>query len=300
MKQKTAFNAQRVFVKKRGISTFGWILFAALALPLASRGAEALQFVAQGFSAAEGGAVWRSVRGDATWQSAHLATNGWGAAVARGGAVWFDGGSSGSNGSTGNAGSTGSAVASPLQFADSATDDSATNAMRVAKRIFAVVVCAEAADFSTLIDAPCPVAFEAAALDAAESGVAESVRFFSTNLVGHASSLSVNGEAESEFALGMSSQLVEAEFDAAAPMSRIFIGGSAAVPSWNQNWRGGIRELIFLPEIPSEREAQAVRRYLALKHSMRIPTEADGGVAGVLAAMGIDDHGLFSTVILAR
>ena len=257
-----------------------------------ARGADALQFVPQGFSASSSAAAecaWRSVRGDATWQSAHLATNGWGAAVARGGAVWFDGGS---NGSTGRAGS---AVASPLQFADSAT-----NAMRVARRIFAVVVCAEAADFSTLIDAPCPVAFEAAALDAAESGVAESVRFFSTNLAGHASSLSVNGEAESEFALGMSSQLVEAEFDAAAPMSRIFIGGSAAVPAWNQNWRGGIRELIFLPEIPSEREAHAVRRYLALKHSMRIPTEADGGVAGVLAAMGIDDHGLFSTVILAR
>ena len=238
------------------IHMFLLAIFAVFAFVISdARGTAALQFVAQGFSASE--CAWTSVRGGVALESVHPATNGWGAASVRNGAVWFDDG-----------------VASPLQFGDSATN--------VVKRIFAVVVCAEAADYSTLVDAPCPVAFEASELD-----VEESVRIFSTNLLGHACSLSVNGEGESEF-------------EAAVSAAQIFVGGSAVSPRWNQNWRGGIRELIFLSDVPSARETEAVRRYLALKHSMRIPTESDSGVAGVLAAMNIDDNGLFVTVVLAR
>ena len=70
----------------------------------------------------------------------YSATNGWSLAERRNdGAVWFL--------------SAGGATASPLRFVGSATG--------LVSYVFAVVCCNEAADYSTLLDASCPVAFDA-------------------------------------------------------------------------------------------------------------------------------------------
>ena len=84
------------------------------------------------------------------------------------------------------------------------------------------------------------------------------------------------------------------------PDSATILGGAPATAAWAQSWSGGISELILLEEVPTEEQLNALRRYLALKHGLAVPTESDGAIVSMLTAMGIDTDGLFNSVFLVR
>ena len=238
-----------------------------------ARAGAALQFVAAGFSADGSAAAWRQLNGTNVLRNANAATNGWTLAESFGGAVWFDGGS----------------AVSPMEFGDGACG-SAAFAM-------AVVECWEGADFATLIDAPTPVRFSKTPWQSPDPAAA---REFEAELAGLTNSIAVNGAARGKIRIGAERQLVEARFGEAAGLDEIFIGGSPAHFAWGRGWRGGIAELILFAGIPSEREINAARRYLAAKHKIAPPTESDSEIVALLAALGIDDFGVFNTVISVR
>jgi hypothetical protein len=164
-----------------------------------------------------------------------------------------------------------------------------------------VVVCGETAPLATLVSAPCPLRFEAGDLAAvfAEQDPASS-RAFETPFPGWTNGVSVNGSGSAAFSPDWATQLVEVWFESPVPASRFFVGGSIVKPAWKRNWPGGIAEMILLPDAPTEAGRNAILRYLALKYSMKVPTEADGAVQATLSALGIDAGGLFSTVITVR
>ena len=84
------------------------------------------------------------------------------------------------------------------------------------------------------------------------------------------------------------------------PLNELYIGGAPATAAWTQSWSDGIAEMILLAETPTEEQLNALRRYLALKHGMSVPTESDGGIVSTLTTMGIDTAGLFDSVFLVR
>ena len=193
--------------------------------------------------------------------------------------MWFDGNSA-----------TGADVVSPMEFgADEAG---------VVSHVFAVVECADGADFATLFDAPCPVRFSGDAWSDAASGL--SAWELERGLMARTNSIAINGEETFTLRLEARLQLVEARFDEAAALDSFFVGGSPAHSSWGRGWRGGIAELILFTRAPSERELNAVRRYLAVKFKIAAQTESDSEIVPLLAALGIDDFGVFNTVISVR
>ena len=84
------------------------------------------------------------------------------------------------------------------------------------------------------------------------------------------------------------------------PDSATILGGAPATAAWEQSWSGGIAELILLPETPTEEQLNALRRYLALKYGLAVPTESDGDIVSTLTALGVDTAGLFNSVFLVR
>ncbi len=229
---------------------------------------KALQFTADGFVATANTAIWNAGWASNAMTSVHAATNGWSFAVKQGDTVFFDNG-----------------VSSPLGF-----PDSATNSVSYA---FAVVKCIEASDHATLIDAPCSIRFIPDPFNTPEA-------FFSESQLTNAVALSMNATATNRFSTGTALQLIEAAFDSPTPLNEIYIGGAPATAAWIQSWSGGIAELILLAKTPTEEQLNALRRYLALKHGMTVPTESDGGIVSTLTAMGIDTSGLFNSVFLMR
>ena len=251
------------------------VLPALLFLSLSSYAATTLQFVEKGFVRSPNGAVWTALRDGASWRSVHSATNGWSLAEKRGGAVWFPC----ENGAT----------ASPLRFADSATN-------RVSY-IFAVVYCDEAADYSTLIDAPCPVAFEAVSVF---DDSPDPQRFLTETMLCNTNVLAINNVKSAEMRFKHSLQLIEAEFGRSCALNEVFLGGSIVTPVWNENWRGGVAELILLRDVPSDAQRNAVRRYLAARHSLGIKTQANSAIVNTLVALGIDTFGVFNATMIVR
>ena len=248
-------------------------MLATLLLPALASAEPAMQFIAKDFNAS----AWNAVSGTATWQSVHPATNGWSLATKNGGAVWFHGASVGGGG------------ASPLRIEDSATC--------FISHAFAVVYCDDAADYSTLLDAPCPVAFEKVTeFDDAPAPP----RLLTEVMLCNTNAVAVNGEDDLVVSFKPSLQLLEARFDLPCALDEIFLGGSIVSPAWNENWRGGVSELILCHEAPTDAQRNAVRRYLSARHSLRIATQADSGIIATLAAMGIDDFGVFNSVIMVR
>jgi len=200
--------------------------------------------------------------------SVHAATNGWSLAVKEGGTVFFNNG-----------------VFSPLGF-----PDSATNSVSYA---FAVIECAEPADHATLFDAPCSIRFMPKPFDDNET-------FFYESQLSNAVALSINAVPTNLFTAEAAPQLIEAAFDSPVPLNELYIGGAPATAAWNQSWSGGIAELILLADPPTQEQLNALRRYLALRHGLAVPSESDGGIVSTLAAMGIDTSGLFNSVFLVR
>ena len=256
-----------------------WQICAALLLTAPTFAAPALQFVAKDFAVSSSGISWPATRGNAVWQSAHSATNGWCLPVKSGGAVWFDG--------------SGSGAVSPIEFSVGTTG--------VAAYAFAVVECADGADFATLFDAPCPVRFGGDEWRDVKNASAAAIDWkFESDLLSRTNSIAINGRETSVIRLVSELQLVEAQFDEAVALDRFFVGGSPAHLLWSRGWRGGIAELILFSEVPDERVMNAVRRYLAVKFRIAAPTESDGGIIPILAECEINDDGVFNTVIVVR
>jgi len=95
-------------------------------------------------------------------------------------------------------------------------------------------------------------------------------------------------------------QLIEAEFEPPCPLNEIYVGGAPATAAWAQSWRGGVAELVLLADTPTGAQINALRRYLALKHGLAVPTESDGGIVATLKSMGVDSTGLFNSVFLVK
>ncbi len=226
---------------------------------------EVRQFIGENFR--DDGAFWESCDGRSALSSEHAATNGWGLAWSDGGLVCFD------------------ASTSPLAFPDSATG-------RVT-RAFSVVVCEEAADHATLIDASCSVRFMPSPFPGDD-------RTFYESQLTNAVALSINATPTNLFPLVSDLQLIEADFEPPCPLNEIYVGGAPATAAWAQSWRGGVAELILLADAPTDAQLNALRRYLALKHGLAVPTESDGGIVATLAAMGVDTDGLLSSVFLVK
>ena len=74
----------------------------------------------------------------------------------------------------------------------------------------------------------------------------------------------------------------------------------SATAAWGQSWRVAVAELILLADTPTDERLNALRRYLALKHGLAVPTESDGGIVATLTAMGVDTDGLFNSVFLVK
>jgi len=239
-----------------------------LVLVLRTSAEPAFQFTADGFIATSDSAIWNAGDGSTAMTSVHTPTNGWSLATKAGDTIFFDNG-----------------VSSPLGFSDSATN-------RISYA-FAVVECAEAIDHATLIDAPCSIRFMPKPFD-------DNATFFYKNQITNAVALSMNAVPTNGFTAAVTLQLVEAAFDSTVPLNELYIGGAPATAAWAQSWSGGISELILLAEMPTEEQRNALRRYLALKHGLSVPTESDGGIVSTLAAMGIDTAGLFNSVFLVR
>ena len=245
------------------------LAIAAMLLPVATTIAEidVRQFVAEDFNGDGDCAVWASRDGSSTLVSEHAATNGWSLAWRDGGRVCFD------------------ASTSPLAFSDSATG-------RVTRAV-AVVVCEEAADHATLFDASCSVRFMPSPFPGDD-------RTFYESQLTNAVAVSINATPTNLFPLVSDLQLIEAEFEPPCPLNEIYVGGAPATAAWAQSWRGGVAELILLADAPTDAQLNALRRYLALKHGLAVPTESDGGIVATLAAMGVDTDGLFNSVFLVK
>ncbi len=128
----------------------------------------------------------------------------------------------------------------------------------------------------------------------------DNATFFYESQLTNSVALSINATATNLFAAVATPQLVEVAFDSPTPLNELYIGGAPTTAAWAQSWSGGIAELILLAEMPPEEEINALRRYLALRHGLAVPTESDGGIVSTLAAMGIDTAGLFNSVFLVR
>ena len=229
---------------------------------------DVLQFTADGFSATADTAIWDAVDGNSVMTSVHAVTNDWSLAIKEGGTVFFNNG-----------------VSSPLGFPDSATSN--------VSYAFAVVECAEAVDHATLIDAPCSLRFIPIAFSNDDA-------YFYESQLTNAVALSINATQTNSFMPTATFQLIEAAFDSPTPLNELYIGGAPATAVWTQSWSGGIAELILLSETPTEEQLNALRRYLAIKYGLAVPTESDGAIVSTLTAMGVDIAGLFNSVFLVR
>ena len=231
--------------------------------------ATSLQYRSSDFVSDADSATWPSVDGSLSLTSVHAATNGWVLPEKDGRAIFF-----------------GNSVTSPLGFPDSATNTTAyVLAVAVAENVIP-------SDLATLIDAPCSIRFLPNPFNdgwfLSESQLTNTVNLF------------IDGIDTNGFSSAASPQLIEVSFDTPCSLSELYIGGSPATPAWNQNWSGGISELIFLAEPPTDRQRNALCRYLSLKYGLNLKTAPDVNIASVLTTLGINAGGTFNSVLLVR
>lgn len=195
--------------------------------------------------------------------------------------------------------------ASPMEF----SGDSATNTIAYA---VAVVTCDAGHDagtglihnttnfnYSTLIDAPGAVRFTANEEDAA------ALAFSQSQLSGE---VAVNVDTEESplfFPAGVplpaqTLHLVEAAFALPPAASRIFVGGSPAAPEWNRSWKGGVADIVFFTEPPSEKERECVLFFLKVKWQLPVFAEPHADALAVLRALGMNPGDVFTSVIFVR
>ena len=230
-------------------------------------GQTSLQYRSNNFVSETDSATWPSVDGSLSLTAVHAATNGWVLPEKYGRAVFF-----------------GNSVASPLGFPDSATNTTAY--------VLAVVENVTPSDLATLIDAPCSIRFLPNPFN--------DDWFLSESQLTNAVNLFIDGIDTNSFSSAASPQLIEVSFDTPCSLNELYIGGTPATPAWNQNWSGGISELILLTEPPTDRQRNALCRYLSLKYGLNLKTAPDVSIASVLTTLGINAGGTFNSVLLVR
>ncbi len=251
---------------KRVLSWGSVVLVACLLLPAWSQ--SAWQFTADEAVVSEETVVWASKNNEWILASVHPPSNGWHLAMHDGERVVFTGGGT-----------------SPLGFPDTASN--------TVSHLFAVVSCMMPETHATLLDAPCSIRFMP---DWFHDGNA---RFYASQLDA-CLTLAVNGISTPHFSESASLQLIEAVFEPPVPLHALCIGGTPATPAWGQSWDGKVAELVFLGECPSDRESNAIRRYLSLKQGIGVPTDSDSEIVSVLTRLGLDTAGLFNAVLMVR
>ena len=229
--------------------------------------ATSLQYRSNNFVSDADSATWPSVDGSLSLTTVHAATNGWVLPEKYGRSVFF-----------------GNSVASPLGFSDSATNTT--------DYVLAVVENVIPSDLATLIDAPCSIRFLPNPFN--------DDWFLSESQLTNAVNLFIDGIDTNGFSSAASPQLIEVSFDTPCSLNELYIGGTPATPSWNQNWTGGLSELILLAEHPTDRQRNALCRYLSLKYGLNLKTAPDVSIASVLTTLGINAGGTFNSVLLVR
>ena len=252
-------------MKTTCFSVVGIVAF--LCLVTQTSTATSLQYRSNNFVSETDSATWPSVDGSLSLTSVHAATNGWVLPEKDGRAIFF-----------------GNSVTSPLGFPDSATNTTAY--------VLAVVENVIPSDLATLIDAPCSIRFLPNPFN--------DDWFLSESQLTNAVNLLIDGIDTNSFSSADSPRLIEASLDVPCRLNELYIGGTPATPSWNQNWSGGISELILLAEHPTDRQRNALCRYLSLKYGLNLKTASDVSIASVLTTLGINAGGTFNSVLLVR
>jgi len=260
------------------IKTLTPLIFAAAVLTV--RGEHALHYKASAYDPSAG--TWRAHKSETTLTAVYT-NGGWVVAQHPAGSkiVYFD--------------QTSGGTASPLQF-----PQNYTNTIR---QIAALVLCEESAGFATLVSADCPVRFAAYPAHAfLNPPDPVETRELPEEFREHEAAIAVNIHDGNFMTPSPAKfQLLEFTFGNDTAANRVFIGGNAANPHWRRNWRGGIVEFITFKNELTPREANAVRRLFSAKHGLKLKTDPDDGIVGVLKSLGgVDDAGLFNTTIIVR
>ncbi|MCL1909949.1 MAG: hypothetical protein FWG05_03330 [Kiritimatiellaeota bacterium] len=210
----------------------------------------------------------------------HPVGDGWIHPSKSNGAVWFEDDGAGG-------------VASPLEFAQDDTN--------LVASIYAVVFCTATTPLATLVSAPSEITIENEDfIDALFEDFIDTqkARSFETEFLGQTNSVFINGAESASIAPSANLQLVEFRFTESCKRSDIFIGGKPF--HWNRQWRGAIAECLIFGVALDDAQSNAVKRYLSVKYKMRLPTDSDDETVRILRALGIDDGGVFSTMIMVR
>ena len=94
-------------------------------------------------------------------------------------------------------------------------------------------------------------------------------------------------------------KLVVCRWDAPVALSRMFIGGHAGNFRLHRNFAASINEIILCDEI-TENDDLCIRRYIAAAYGVRNISVPVDNPAETLRKLGINDYGVFNSVILVR
>ena len=112
--------------------------------------------------------------------------------------------------------------------------------------------------------------------------------------------VSVNGLDTDVFTPSQNFQLIEVTFTSPVKIGELFIGGAIPRPEWKRQWRGEISELIFLSDIPTPTQREALHDYAKRKWRVPVP-HADGiNAPWILSEMGINTDSVYATFIFIR
>lgn len=239
--------------------------------------ANVFQYDATGFEISDGVAVWKSANGKSALASAR---SDWDVPQKINNVVRFD-------------------AATPMRFAK----DSATNAVAYA---MAVVSCDAEVDTATgnirnvqdfngatLINAPGAVRFTA-------NKYATNVLAFAQAQLAGEVRVSVSPEETELFVPMQELQLVEAEFVTSCTTDKIYVGGSPASLKWDCQWKGGVAEILFFADMPSQKERDCVAFYLRKKWRLDVAAPNHADLVPVLRALGVHTGGMFEQTIFVR
>jgi hypothetical protein len=94
---------------------------------------------------------------------------------------------------------------------------------------------------------------------------------------------------------------VEVDFPQPVAGGGLRIGGASASAGWNQAWRGRIAAVVAFDTPPDEAVRQVVRAVLARRCGVAGAFQPVSQAAVLQAsALGLDTHGLFSSVLILK
>ena len=175
-----------------------------------------------------------------------------------------------------------SGVASPLSFGLAQTG--------LVSRAFIVADGGDAAFFSTLLDAPCPLRLFAED----EDGTVH----FATSSVLSTLALSIDFAPGTVYSAGP--HLYEIRLDEPCHLNELHIGGNPATPAWSRNWNGSVGEVVFTAPAATETDASAIRSYLSKKWGIGRFRSGMTDELAALRALGIRTGGVYGSMLIMR